>query len=139
MTLFLAWFFALTGAAGSPQTAKLRVEAIVDKGLVGARLTNTSQAPLDLEVGYSCSGPHELTAIIDGKESSFVTDLRTCTRNVPHIQKMTAGASTVVWSEKIQLDAKPHQVRVRYHVAAGPAVHAWTGEIVSDPLDLPAK
>jgi hypothetical protein len=129
---------AVVGAP--PATAGgLRIESVIEGRRVGARLTNTGAAPLDLLIGYTCSGPQPFVAIIDGVERSFLTRSIECDKNVEHIERLVPGASQRVLSETLVLDGAAHELAVRYAPPAGRAAKLWHGALRSPPMHVPAS
>src|SRR5262245_54981520 len=81
--VLVALLQAQAGAAAAQPEPGPVLTAVVEERTVGVRLTNGGTKPLSLHLGWSCSGPRPFVALIDGKERSFVTSEKRCTRNVP--------------------------------------------------------
>jgi hypothetical protein len=124
-----------------PSTAStangLHLDAIVEAQQVSAELTNVSNHPQRLFLGYSCSGPEPFEAVIDGIRRPFVSKVIDCSKNISRVEVLAPGERRRVPSATVLLDGETHRVAVRYAPGSGDD-RSWGGALTSAPITVHA-
>jgi hypothetical protein len=138
--LLLAMLDLATATPGmGDQKDGLKIVATVDNGVLGARLINVGPKPLNVMVGFSCSGIEQFSYSVDGGEpQQFDAPARDCLRNVPVPMLLAAGREYAIPTHHSRIFQGATRVVVRYENRDESRIHApvWRGRIQSAPLML---